>query len=37
MTIQLAENPLHSVAIGSGQCLEQFSVLNGVLISSARR
>jgi rod shape-determining protein MreB len=37
MTIQIAENPLHSVAIGSGQCLEQFSVLNGVLITSARR
>jgi rod shape-determining protein MreB and related proteins len=34
MTVQIAENPLQSVAIGSGQCLEQFHILNGVLISS---
>jgi rod shape-determining protein MreB and related proteins len=37
MTVQVAENPLQSVAIGSGQCLEQFNVLNGVLISSMPR
>ena len=37
MTVQIAENPLQSVAIGSGQCLEHFNALNGVLISSTRR
>jgi rod shape-determining protein MreB and related proteins len=37
MTLQIALNPLQSVAIGSGMCLEQFNVLNGVLISSLRR
>ncbi len=36
MTVQVAKNPLQSVAIGSGQCLEQFNVLNGVLIPSTR-
>jgi rod shape-determining protein MreB len=37
ISVQVAENPLQSVAIGSGQCLEQFNVLNGVLISSMPR
>jgi rod shape-determining protein MreB and related proteins len=37
MTVQIAENPLQSVAIGGGRCLEQFHVLNGVLISSMSR
>ena len=37
MTVQIAENPLQSVAIGGGQCLEEFDVLNGVLISSMSR
>jgi rod shape-determining protein MreB len=37
MTVQVAEHPLQSVAIGSGQYLEQFNVLNGVLVSSMRR
>ncbi len=34
MPIVLATNPLHSVAIGSGQCLEEFEALKQVLISS---
>jgi rod shape-determining protein MreB len=37
MSILIADNPLQSVAIGSGQCLEEFNVLNGVLISSMSR
>ena len=35
MPIILAKNPLHSVAIGSGQCLEEFEALKQVLISSS--
>src|ERR1700674_2354182 len=34
MPILIANNPLHSVAIGSGQCLEEFEALKQVLISS---
>jgi len=34
MPIVIAKNPLHSVAIGSGQCLEEFDALKQVLISS---
>src|SRR5579872_2427730 len=37
MPIVIADNPLHSVAIGSGQCLEEFDVLKGVLMSSQTR
>jgi rod shape-determining protein MreB and related proteins len=37
MTLQIAENPMQSVAVGSGMCLEQFNVLSGVLISSMSR
>ena len=37
MPLVIAENPLHSVAIGSGQCLEEFDVLKGVLMSSNSR
>ena len=33
MPIVVAEDPLHSVAIGSGQCLEEFEALKQVLIS----
>ncbi|MGH8905990.1 MAG: rod shape-determining protein [Egibacteraceae bacterium] len=36
MPIHAAENPLHSVAIGSGKCLEEFEALKRVLISSSR-
>ena len=31
MPINLAPNPLHSVVIGSGQALEEFDSLRGVL------
>jgi rod shape-determining protein MreB len=34
MPILIADNPLHSVAIGSGQSLEEFEALKGVLFSS---
>src|ERR1700761_7681516 len=37
MPIVIADNPLHSVAIGSGQCLEEFEVLKGVLMSTQSR
>ncbi|MGH9301968.1 MAG: rod shape-determining protein [Acidimicrobiales bacterium] len=37
MPILIAKNPLHSVAIGSGQCLEEFEALKQVLISSSSR
>jgi rod shape-determining protein MreB len=37
MPIVLAKNPLHAVAIGSGQCLEEFHALKQVLISSGER
>ncbi|MHB1486358.1 MAG: rod shape-determining protein [Acidimicrobiales bacterium] len=37
MPILIAKNPLHSVAIGSGQCLEEFDALKQVLISSSSR
>ncbi len=36
MPIVTAERPLQSVVVGSGQCLEEFDVLQGVLVSSAR-
>src|SRR3954463_9544028 len=34
MPIKIAPNPLHPVAIGSGQCLEAFEALKGVLFAS---
>jgi len=37
MPIAIAKNPLHSVVIGSGQCLEEFDVLRQVLISAHER
>ena len=37
MPILIAENPLHAVAIGGGQCLEEFEVLKDVLLSSSPR
>ena len=36
LPIHVADNPLHSVAIGSGRCLEEFEALKRVLISSSR-
>ncbi len=35
MLIRLAPNPLQAVAIGSGQSLEEFEALKGVLFSSS--
>ena len=37
MAIVIADSPLHCVAIGGGQCLEEFEVLKGVLMSSTAR
>ena len=37
MPIVISKNPLHSVAIGAGQCLEEFDVLRQVLFSSSER
>jgi rod shape-determining protein MreB len=34
MPIVIARDPLHAVAIGSGQSLEEFDALKGVLFSS---
>lgn len=36
MPIVVAADPLHSVVLGSGQCLEQFQALKNVLVSSSR-
>jgi rod shape-determining protein MreB len=36
MPIHIAEDPLFAVAVGSGQCLEEFESLKRVLISSTR-
>jgi rod shape-determining protein MreB len=35
MPVLIAKNPLHSVVIGSGQCLEEFDVLRQVLFTSS--
>ena len=35
MPVRLAPNPLHAVAIGSGQSLEEFDALEGLLFSSS--
>ena len=37
MPIHIADNPLDSVAIGSGKCVEEFEALQQVLISESRR
>jgi rod shape-determining protein MreB len=37
MPIVVADNPLDCVAIGSGQCLEEFEALQQVLISASSR
>ncbi len=36
MPIHITDNPLSSVAVGSGKCLEEFEALKKVLISSSR-
>ncbi|WP_028659041.1 rod shape-determining protein [Nocardioides insulae] len=37
MPVHVAENPLASVALGSGRCVEEFEALQQVLISETRR
>lgn len=37
MPVVVADNPLHSVAIGSGRCVEQFDALRQVLVAESRR
>ena len=37
MPILIADNPLHSVAIGSGRCVEDFEALQQVLVVRAQR
>ena len=37
MPIRVADNPLHSVAIGSGKCVEEFAALQQVLVAESRR
>ncbi|HEX6300342.1 MAG TPA: rod shape-determining protein, partial [Acidimicrobiia bacterium] len=36
MPIVTAAQPLQSVVLGSGKCLEEFDALHNVLVSSAR-
>ncbi len=36
MPIHVADNPLHSVALGSGRCVEEFAALQQVLVSESR-
>jgi rod shape-determining protein MreB len=35
MPLRIAANPLYCVALGSGQSLEEFEALKGVLFSSS--
>jgi len=37
MPVLVADNPLHSVAVGSGRCVEQFQALRQVLVAESRR
>ncbi|WP_043632379.1 rod shape-determining protein [Nonomuraea candida] len=37
MPIRVVENPLHSVVLGSGRCVEEFDRLQGVLVPEPRR
>jgi rod shape-determining protein MreB len=34
MPIHVADEPLHSVAVGSGKCIEEFESLKKVLVAS---
>ena len=36
MPVYIAKNPIYAVAIGSGQCLEEFDALKGLLSSDSR-
>jgi rod shape-determining protein MreB and related proteins len=37
MPVHVAEDPLHSVALGAGKCVEEFEALQQVLVSENRR
>ncbi|HEY9350237.1 MAG TPA: rod shape-determining protein, partial [Acidothermales bacterium] len=37
MPIRITEDPLHSVALGAGKCVEEFDALKRVLIAEPRR
>jgi len=37
MPVHVAENPLVSVALGAGRCVEEFDALQAVLVADARR
>jgi rod shape-determining protein MreB len=37
MPIHLADNPLESVALGTGKCVEDFDALQQVLVPEKRR
>jgi len=37
MPVHVAEDPLHSVAMGAGKCIEEFEALQQVLVSEPRR
>jgi rod shape-determining protein MreB len=34
MPVHVADDPLHSVAVGSGKCIEEFELLKKVLVAS---
>jgi rod shape-determining protein MreB len=36
MAVSIAENPLSSVALGSGRCIEEFETLQQVLVPEPR-
>ena len=37
MPVHIADDPLHSVAMGAGKCVEEFEALHQVLVSEPRR
>ncbi len=37
MPVHVADDPLHSVAVGAGRCVEEFEALQQVLVSESRR
>ena len=37
MPVHVAQDPLSSVAMGSGKCIEEFEALQQVLISEPKR
>jgi rod shape-determining protein MreB len=37
MAVRISDTPLQAVVLGSGKCLEEFEVLQRVLVSSSQR